>query len=115
MTIKLDIPPSEAEKIYTDYLRLQGKSDIVKHFDELEPYIPDFLRFVDVMKNNKTDKVKIKEVLDIETALQIQYKRMADQFHEQMRGVNEPVNSKGQITNPKELKPKEGYSGMYFD
>ena len=42
VTIKLDIPPLEVEEIYSDFLRLGGKSAIVKHFAELRGYILNF-------------------------------------------------------------------------
>ena len=42
VTIILDIPPSEVEEIYSNYLILQGKNAIVKHIAELREYIPQF-------------------------------------------------------------------------
>lgn len=86
VTIKLDISPSEVEKIYSDYLRLGGKSAIAKHFAELGEYIPHFWKFVDIMRNCKPEKEKILELYDYDSALKIQQKQMADNFREKLKG-----------------------------
>ena len=65
VAIELDLEPKDAEKIYLNYLGLNGLTQLVKIHQELRNYLPDFISFYWSFIEEGADNNKIKEILDV--------------------------------------------------
>jgi hypothetical protein len=65
VTIELDIDPNDVEKIYLNYLGLNGLNQLVNIHQGLGNYLQDFISFYWSFKENGVENKKIKEILDI--------------------------------------------------
>src|SRR5918995_6467281 len=65
VAIELDLDPKNVEKIYLNYLGLNGLTQLVNISQELENYLPDFISFYGSFREAGADNKKIKGILDI--------------------------------------------------
>ena len=65
VSIDLDYDPKDIEKVYLNYLGLTGLTQLVKIYQELGKYLPDFISFYWSFIEAGADNKKIKEILDI--------------------------------------------------
>jgi hypothetical protein len=65
VAIELDFDPKDLEKIYLNYLGLNGLLQLVKIYQNLVNYLPDFIRFYWSFREAGADNKKIKEILDV--------------------------------------------------
>ena len=59
--IELDISPSDAENMYSDYLRLSDRQQVNAFYDELEERLPDLLSLHKIVK--KYDRVENRKII----------------------------------------------------
>jgi hypothetical protein len=64
VVIALDLPPSEVETFYNDYLRLSHRHIITQVFDKVKDHVDDFLKYCDIMHKKSDDPTKLK-IFDI--------------------------------------------------
>lgn len=69
VTIELDLDPKDVEKIYLNYLGLNGLHQLVKIYQELGNYLLDFISFYWSFREYGIDNKKIKQILDISNRL----------------------------------------------
>lgn len=65
VVIELDLDPKDVEKIYINYLSLNGLRQLVNIHQELGNYLPEFISFYWSCREFGVDNKKIKEILDI--------------------------------------------------
>src|SRR5215213_8632801 len=65
VAIELDIDPKDVEKIYLNYLGLNGLTQIVNIHQELGNYLQDFISFYWSFREGGADNKKIKEILEV--------------------------------------------------
>ena len=65
VVIELDLDPKDVEKIYINYLSLNGLRQLVNIHQELGNYLPEFISFYCSCREFGVDNKKIKEILDI--------------------------------------------------
>src|SRR5918994_6494842 len=65
VAIDLDLDPKQVEKIYLNYLGLNGLHQLVNIYQELGYYLSDFIIFYWSFREVGTDNKKIKEILDV--------------------------------------------------
>ena len=68
VVIELDISPSDAEKMYSDYLRLSNRNYVNIFYDGLKDLVPEFLSFYKTLKKYDGDentKNNIKRTIDL--------------------------------------------------
>ena len=82
VAIELDIDPKDVEKIYLNYLGLNGLTQIVNIHQELGNHLPDFINFYWSFREGGADNKKIKEILDIANRapeLKLEIKRLQNE------------------------------------
>jgi hypothetical protein len=65
VSIELDFDPKEVEKVYFDYLRLEGLDDLKKIYQELGNYVQDLVKFYWSFREAGVDNKIITHILDI--------------------------------------------------
>ena len=65
VVIELILDPKDVEKIYINYLSLNGLRQLVNIHQELGNYLPEFISFYCSCREFGVDNKKIKEILDI--------------------------------------------------
>lgn len=76
VTMELDIPPTEVESMYTDYLRLENRNTVTVYFEKIKHHMPDFVKYFDIMKKQEhPEKHKIKAIIDNDYVLSKQKER----------------------------------------
>jgi hypothetical protein len=79
--IELDISPSDAENMYSDYLRLSDRQQVNAFYDELEERLPDLLSLHKIVK--KYDRVENRKIIkkrttDLEYIISKQLQKLHD-------------------------------------
>ena len=69
VSIELDFEPKDVEKVYLNYLGLTGLTQLVRIYQELGKYLPDFISFYWSFNEAGADNKKIKEILDMANRL----------------------------------------------
>ena len=69
VSIELDFEPKDVEKVYLNYLGLTGLTQLVRIYQELGKYLPDFISFYCSFNEAGADNKKIKEILDMANRL----------------------------------------------
>jgi hypothetical protein len=92
VAIELDLDPKDVEKIYTNYLGLNGLTQLVNIYQELRNYFSDFNSFYWSFGEAGADNKKIKEILDVSD-------RLSDFNLEIKNKQNERKNLEIQIQN----------------
>lgn len=78
---KLNLPPIEVEKIYSDYLKLQHRHEITLCYDQIKEYIPELIQYYNIVyKNNENskEKDKIRAIIDNDQIIAIQEKKLIE-------------------------------------
>lgn len=65
VAIELDIDPKDVEKIYLNYLGLNGLNQLVKIHQELRNHLQDFISFYWSFREAGADNKQIKEILEV--------------------------------------------------
>ena len=65
VTIELDLDPKDVEKIYLNYLGLNGLHQLVKIHQELRNHLSDLISFYWSFREAGADNKQIKEILDV--------------------------------------------------
>ena len=65
VTIELDLDPKDVEKIYLNYLGLNGLHQLVKIHQELRNHLSDLISFYWSFREAGADNKPIKEILDV--------------------------------------------------
>jgi len=110
VTIQLDLNPREVEDMYTSFLGLQGLETIVKFIEEIKEYKVDFLKYVDICKNNKAEKQKILQIFSINKVthhIETRNSMLLSEFSAQHAKLD---NLKREIEKLKQEKANEWYS-----
>ena len=95
VAIELDVDPKDVEKIYLNYLGLNGLHKLVNIHQELGNYLQDFIGFYWSFREAGADNKKIKEILDVAV-------RLADFNLEIKNRQNERKNLELQIEQKKQ-------------
>jgi hypothetical protein len=69
VSIELDFEPKDVEKVYLNYLGLTGLTQLVRIYQELGKYLPDFISFYCSFNEAGADNKKINEILDMANRL----------------------------------------------
>lgn len=70
VTMKLDLNPSEAEKIHESYLRLKGLDKIVRYSQTVKKYLSSFFDFVCACEELTPESQKLVEILNLQKIIQ---------------------------------------------
>lgn len=70
VTIKLDLNPAEAEKIYQDYLRHKGLVEIVRYIQMMKKHLSSFIDFVNACEQHTPESQKLVEILNLQKVIQ---------------------------------------------
>lgn len=65
VSIELDFDPKEVEKVYFDYLRLEGSNDLKKIYQELGNHVQDLVKFYWSFREAGVDNKIITHILNI--------------------------------------------------
>src|SRR5215212_10010560 len=65
VAIELDLDPKDVEKIYINFLGLNGLTQLVKIYQELGNYLQDFISFYWSFRESREDNKKRKEILNV--------------------------------------------------
>lgn len=79
ISIELDFEPKDVEKVYLNYLRLTGLTQLVRIYQEIGNYLQDFIKFYWSFREVGATNKKIKEILDIANRvpeLELEIKRL---------------------------------------
>ncbi|MGZ5509564.1 MAG: helix-turn-helix domain-containing protein [Nitrososphaeraceae archaeon] len=65
VSIELDFDPTEVEKVYQDYLRLKGLTNLIKIYQELGNHVQDLSKFYWSFREEGVDNKIITHILNI--------------------------------------------------
>ncbi|MDQ3083192.1 MAG: hypothetical protein M3Q77_00070 [Thermoproteota archaeon] len=86
--IELDLPASEVENMYADYLKLDHREIITLYYNEIKDCFPDFLKYYKIVKAiNDHQRNKIRSIIDNDYIISKQERRQHEQDLENERSL----------------------------